>query len=270
MTEWQALALGAVQGLTEFLPVSSTAHLRVVPAAFGWPDAGAAFTAVTQLGTLAAVLWYFRRDVARLARGFLLGLRRRQLFDGADSRTAWMIIVGTVPVVAAGLLLKDKIEGPFRSLYVIAGALIGLALVLWLAEWLARGRAGRPLERLTWADAVWIGIAQAFALVPGASRSGVTLTGGLLCGLDRAAAARYSFLLSLPSIFGAGVYELVSEWGQLAGVGIGNLVIATAAAGVVGYAAVAFLISYLKTHTTAVFIVYRIMLGVVIFVWLLS
>jgi undecaprenyl-diphosphatase len=260
MTSWQALILGIVQGLTEFLPISSTAHLRVVPALLGWPDPGAAFTAVTQIGTLVAVLAYFREDIVRLTRGVFLG--------NADGRLAWMIVAGTVPIVFAGVFLKRYIEGPFRSLYVIAAALIALALVLMAAEvrlrWRTRrGEPLRELPELTWGDALLVGLAQALALVPGTSRSGITLTAGLLLGLSRPTAARFSFLLSLPSVLAAAVYELYKERDDLLAsqADAFNLTLATVVAGVVGYAAIAFLMRYLKTHSTYLFIVYRVLLG---------
>lgn len=260
MTSWQALLLGIVQGLTEFLPISSTAHLRVVPALLDWPDPGAAFTAVTQIGTLVAVLAYFWADIVRLTRGIFLG--------NADGRLAWMIVAGTVPIVFAGVFLKRYIEGPFRSLYVVAAALIVLALVLMMAEvrlrWRTRqGQPLRELPELTWGDALLVGLAQALALVPGTSRSGITLTAGLLLGLSRPTAARFSFLLSLPSVLAAAVYELYKERGDLLAsrADASNLLLATVVAGVVGYAAIAFLMRYLKTHSTYLFIVYRVLLG---------
>jgi undecaprenyl-diphosphatase len=260
MTSWQALILGIVQGLTEFLPISSTAHLRVVPALLGWPDPGAAFTAVTQIGTLVAVLAYFWADIVRLTRGVFLG--------NADGRLAWMIVAGTVPIVVAGVFLKRYIEGPFRSLYVVAAALIVLALVLMVAEvrlrWRTRrGLPLRELPELTWGDALLVGLAQALALVPGTSRSGITLTAGLLLGLSRPTAARFSFLLSLPSVLAAAVYELYKERHDLLAsqADASNLLLATVVAGVVGYAAIAFLMRYLKTHSTYLFIAYRVLLG---------
>ncbi|HEY8503898.1 MAG TPA: undecaprenyl-diphosphatase UppP [Gemmataceae bacterium] len=268
MSAWQALVLGFFQGLTEFLPVSSTAHLRVVPALLGWDDPGAAFTAVVQIGTLLAVLLYFRADVARLTAAFLRGLREGDPWGSADAKQAWMIALGTVPIVVCGVLFKDDIETTLRSLYVVAGALIGLALLLLFAElWglrrRARGVAGRGLGELGWWDAVVVGLFQAAALVPGASRSGVTITGGLFRNMTRETAARFSFLLSLPSVLAAGVYELYTERAVLLAsrADLGNLLIATAASFAVGYASIAFLLSFLRRHTTGVFIAYRLLLG---------
>ncbi len=269
----QALILGALQGLTEFLPVSSTAHLRIVPALLGWEDPGAAFTAVTQWGTWLATVIYFRRDIARLTLAFLDGVFFGQPFATQDSRLAWMIAAATVPIVVFGLLLRKYIVGPFRSLNVIAAALIGLALLLLLAEVLAarrrrQGHLAKDLEHIGWTEALLVGLAQTIALVPGASRSGSTITGALFVGLDRPTAARFSFLLSLPAIFGAGLYGLVKDRKELLGSTEGalNLLIATVVAGVVGYLSIAFLIDFLKKHTTGVFIVYRIALGILLLV----
>ncbi len=274
MTTGEALFLGILQGLTEFLPISSTAHLRVIPAFLGWDDPGAAFTAVVQLGTLVAVFAYFRADVARLTVGFARSLRGPRHWN-PDGRQAWMIAVGTIPIVLCGLAFKDAIEVELRSLVVIAAALIGLALLLLCAEWgnqrrHRRGQPPRSLDDLNWADVLWIGLAQALALIPGASRSGVTLTGGLFRGFDRATAARFSFLLSLPSVLAAGVFQLVQARATLfaSSQNALNILVASFAAAVVGYLAIAFLLNYLKRHTTGLFIVYRLLLGGLILWWL--
>jgi undecaprenyl-diphosphatase len=268
VTLTEAVSLGLIQGLTEFLPISSTAHLRVVPALVGWDDPGAAFTAVIQLGTLVAVLLYFRHDIARLTMAWLVGLRLGRPFLTHDAKLAWMIAVGTVPVVACGLLFKDAIETTLRSLYVIAAAAIVFALLLMASErWVIRmRRANRPqtgVDGIHWGDAIAVGVAQAFALIPGASRSGVTITAGLFAGLTREAAARYSFLLSLPSVFGAGVYQLYKARSALLASqdDAVHIVVASAVAGVVGYASIAFLLGYLKSNSTYLFIVYRLLLG---------
>lgn len=271
MTFVESIVLGVIQGLTEYLPVSSTAHLRVLPALLGWEDPGAAFTAVIQGGTLVAVLIYFRHDIARIALAVLRGLLERKPLGPPDAKMGWMIAVGTVPVVVCGLLFEDRIEKQWRSLYVISAAAIGLALMLLAAEWLLqrRQRARQKLRGnadLGWRDAVVVGLAQAAALIPGASRSGVTITGGLFLGLTRDTAARFSFLLSLPAVFAAGVYKLYTHRQALLGsqAEVLNLVTATAVAGVVGYASIAFLLGFLKSHTTYVFIIYRLILGAVL------
>lgn len=264
----QAIVLGIVQGATEFLPISSTAHLRIVPALLGWEDPGAAFTAVIQWGTLLAVLYYFREDLLRLITGVAQGIQRGEPFQNPDAKLAWMIALGTIPIVVCGLLWKDHIETTLRDLRSICAALIGLALVMIIAEWLTQkrpdqGKKGKELSDLTAMDVLLVGIAQALALIPGTSRSGVTITAALFLGMSRFTAARFSFLLSLPAIFGAGVYELYEKRDVLLGSPsqIVSLVIATLVAGVVGYASIAFLLRYLQNHSTWLFIVYRIALG---------
>jgi undecaprenyl-diphosphatase len=271
MTRLEAVALGIIQGLTEFLPISSTAHLSVIPQLVGWQDPGAAFTAVIQWGTWVASVIYFWDDIVRLSAAFFAGLRRGRPFDTVDARLAWMIVVGTVPIVVFGLLLQKYIKHEFRSLYVIAGAAIALSLALVAAEWVARRRqqagvGAKDLEQIGWFDSLAVGFAQVLAIIPGASRSGVTITGGLFAGLTRATAARFSFLLSLPAVFGAGAHQLWKERSVLlrGEEEVLNLAIATVVSGVVGYAAIALLIRYLKTHTTYVFVAYRIALGLAI------
>jgi undecaprenyl-diphosphatase len=254
MTLWQAIVLGIVQGLTEFLPVSSTAHLRIVPALLGWQDPGAAFTAVIQLGTLVAVLAYFAREITGITRETLTG----------KGTLGWMIAVGTVPVVVLGLLFKHHIEHTLRSLYVIAFAMIGLALLLALAEWFEKRRkALRGMGEVGWRDAIVVGCAQAVALIPGSSRSGCTITGALFMGLNRETAARFSFLLSLPAVFAAGIFELIKARHELLNTQahVIDLIAATVVSFIVGYASIAFLLGYLKKHTTWVFILYRLALG---------
>ncbi|MBQ4334987.1 MAG: undecaprenyl-diphosphate phosphatase [Myxococcaceae bacterium] len=262
MNYLQAVVLGLVQGLTEFLPISSTAHLRIVPALFGWRDPGSAFSAIIQIGTTAAVIAYFARDLWAILRDSVLGLVHRKPFETANARLGWFIILGTIPIGVAGLALKDFIEGPFRSLYVIAAAAIGLALLLLLAE--RRARHDRPIDALRLRDAILIGVAQAFALIPGASRSGVTLTAGLFAGLTREAAARYSFLLSVPATLAAGLFELRHLMGDTPALEAGPLAVGTISAFVFGLAAIAWMLKFLRTHTTKAFIAYRVALGVLI------
>jgi undecaprenyl-diphosphatase len=273
----EAIVLGIVQGLTEFLPISSSAHLRIVPALLGWEDRGAAFTAVIQCGTLAAVLAYFREDIIRIGRAWTLGIVRARPAHDLDARMGWMMIAGTVPIVVCGLLFKVQIETTLRSLYVVAGAMIGLAVLLALAEgvvnWRARrGARQKQLADITWADALVTGLAQALALVPGSSRSGVTITAGLLQGMSRETAARFSFLLSLPAVFAAGMYQLYKQRGELLSTQQDALALAlcTAVSAAVGYASIAFLLSYLKSHSTYVFIAYRLVAGALILWWLWS
>ncbi|HLN33346.1 MAG TPA: undecaprenyl-diphosphatase UppP [Gemmataceae bacterium] len=277
MTFFQALVIGIIQGLTEFLPVSSNAHIRIVPALLQWDDPGAAFTAVIQWGTLVAVMIYFRHDIIHFTRAVISETLRGEFCASPNSRMAWMIAVGTVPVVVFGLLFKHRIETTLRSLYVISAAMIGLALVLMIAEWLVRWRQRmmykqKELGNIGWLDAVIIGFAQALALIPGASRSGVTITGGLFQGLTRETAARFSFLLSLPSVFGAGLFELYKESDKLLATQdhLSNLITATVVSGIVGYATIAFLLNYLKKHSTYLFIIYRVVLGSILLILLFT
>jgi undecaprenyl-diphosphatase len=261
MDTFQAIVLGIVQGLTEFLPVSSSGHLRIVPAFAGWEDPGAAFTAVIQLGTLLAVLIYFRTDLWNITRGFLRSLRDPQARGTHEARMGWLLIIGTIPIVIFGVVFKDQIESGARSLYLIGTMLIVLGLVLLLAERVSR--RDRELESLTMRDGVIIGFAQAAALVPGVSRSGATLSAGLFLNFDRAAAARYSFLLSVPAVVLSGAFEM-RHIGDGDGAGAAATAIATLLAFVVGYASIAFLLRYLTTHSTAVFVAYRVVLGALV------
>jgi undecaprenyl-diphosphatase len=261
MSAFEAVVLGIVQGLTEFLPISSTAHLRIVPAFVGWDDPGAAFTAVVQLGTMAAVLLYFREDLLRIVRTWLASLRRPELRRELDARLGWYIGLGTIPIAILGLIFSDQIESGGRNLFVIGSTLIVLGLALAWAERVARRERG--IESLDARDGTVIGVAQAAALVPGVSRSGATITAGLLRGLDREAAARYSFLLSVPAVVLSGLFEL-RHIGGAGHPGAGAAVLATALAFVVGYASIAWLLRFLVRHSTAVFTVYRVILGTLV------
>ena len=261
MSLLEAIVLGIVQGLTEFLPISSTAHLRIVPAFAGWEDPGAAFTAVTQLGTLAAVLLYFRRDLLGIARAWLAGLRDPVRRATAESRLGWYILVGTIPILVFGFLFSDQIETGARNLRLIGTTMIVLGLVLLAAEKV--GTRSRELDTLRWRDGILVGFAQAAALVPGVSRSGATISAGLFLGLERAAAARYSFLLSVPAVVLSGLYELRDIGGD-SNATVGATALATVLAFVVGYASIAFLLRYLATHTVYVFVAYRIALGALV------
>jgi undecaprenyl-diphosphatase len=257
----EAVVLGLVQGLTEFLPISSTAHLRIVPAFFGWPDPGAAFTAVTQLGTMAAVLAYFWRDLGRIASAWLRGLRDPAVRRTLDARMGWYIGLGTVPIVVFGFAFQHQIETSARSLVLIASALIVFGVVLLAAD--LTGSKRRGIDSLTGRDGAVIGFAQALALIPGVSRSGATITAGLLLGLDRAAAARYSFLLSVPAVVLSGLFEL-PDVARAGGASVPATALATLLAFAAGYASIAFLLRFLVTHTTAVFVAYRTVLGIVV------
>jgi len=263
---FKAIVYGIIQGLTEFIPISSTAHLRVIPALLNWGDEGAAFTAVIQMGTLIATLIFFRKDIGAIISGFLKALKSKNYFSEPHSRIFILIIIGTIPIGICGLLLKDFIEGDARGLYVISGALIILAIFLFIAEKVSSKK--KDLSDITIKDGIIIGLAQALALIPGSSRSGVTITGGLFCGLKRDVTARYSFLLSIPAIGLSGLYELYTERHELLNESLMSLLIATVVSGIVGYFSIAFLISYLKRKSTMLFIIYRIVLGLIILVLL--
>lgn len=258
----KAIVLGTVQGLTEFIPISSTAHLRVVPALLGWKDIGAAYTAVIQVGTLIATVVYFRKDIIFLLDGFRNAVKRRDVRQNNESRILMLIIIGTIPIGICGLLFKKFIEGDARGLYVISAALIILAVILFIAE--KTGSKSKGIGQLTVKDGLIIGLAQALALIPGSSRSGVTITAGLFRGLRRDDAARFSFLLSLPAIFLSGMYELYKERHVLLDENFFGLVIATFVSGLVGYYAIDFLLNYLRTRSNMIFIIYRIALGILI------
>lgn len=273
----EIIVLAIVQGLTEFLPISSTAHLRIVPALLGWEDPGAAFTAVIQIGTLAAVLTYFWRDVVRIIAAMLADLRHGKLATTHDAQLGWMIAVGTLPIIICGLLFKSAIKTTLRSLWVMSAALAGVAILLAIAELFVRRRQaagieGRSFEQVTWRDAIVVGLAQASALVPGTSRSGATILGGLGCGLSREAAARFSFLLSIPSILAAGLYELLEAREELFATREHAITLAVAlvVTAIVGYATIPWLLGFLRRHSTFVFIVYRLLLAGLLVILLMN
>lgn len=265
MNIFQASVLGIVQGLTEFLPVSSSAHLRVVPALLGWDDPGAAFTAVTQIGTEAAVLIYFRHDLIRMARAWWTSLRERTFLRSTDpdARLAWYVALGTVPIGVLGLLLEDLIESSFRDLRVTATMLIVIGLGLLVAE--RMGNARKQTEDMTLRDAITLGFAQALALIPGVSRSGATISGGLLLGYDRVAATRFAFLLAIPAVVLSGLFKLPDAFGG-DGPGWGATLSATALAFVTGYAAIAWLLRYISKNSFLPFVIYRVALGLLLWV----
>jgi undecaprenyl-diphosphatase len=264
MSLFEAIILGVVQGLTEFLPISSTGHLRIVPAFVGWDDPGAAFTAVIQLGTTAAVLIYFRHDLLRIARAWLLSLRDPRVRGELDARLGWYIILGTIPIGIFGLIFKDQIETGARDLYLIGAALIVFGLVMLAADRTAQQKRG--IEDMTSRDGVMIGVAQAFALVPGVSRSGATISAGLFAGLNRAAAARYSFLLSTPAVVLSALFELRKFVGgsEHTDAGAFSLVVGTVFAFIVGYWSIAFLLRWVSRHGLGLFVAYRISLGTLV------
>ncbi|MEV0373513.1 undecaprenyl-diphosphate phosphatase [Streptomyces sp. NPDC050636] len=273
MTWFESFVLGLVQGLTEFLPISSSAHLRLTAAFAGWHDPGAAFTAITQIGTEAAVIIYFRKDIGRIISTWARSLFNRELRHNHDAQMGWLVIVGSIPIGVLGLTLKDAIEGPFRDLRLIATTLIVMGVVLGIADRLAardelggRHRAAKQrksLDDLTVRDGLLYGVCQAMALVPGVSRSGATISGGLLMGYTRESAARYSFLLAIPAVVASGVFEL-KDAGE-GHVSWGPTIFATLIAFVVGYAVIAWFMKFISTKSFMPFVIYRILLGIVLF-----
>lgn len=278
MSLFEAIILGIVQGVTEFLPISSTGHLTLAGKLMDLigqpnhlisldnPEHWTAFMAVVQLGTLAAVFIYFLKDIINIIGSFLKeNLKERRSFvnQSLDSRLGWLIIIGTVPVVIIGLSFKHLIEGSLtKNLWVISGSLIILAIILFIAEKTAKFK--KEIKDITIKDAIIIGIAQSLALIPGSSRSGTTITGGLFMGLKRESAARFSFLLSIPAVFASGLLELKESLPYIHGEMLLNLIVSTAVAGICGYMAIDFLLKFLKKNTTYVFIAYRIILGIII------
>jgi undecaprenyl-diphosphatase len=261
MSSLEAIVLGLVQGLTEFLPISSSGHLRIVPALLGWEDPGAGFTAVIQLGTMAAVLIYFRADLWRIALAWLRELRTPIPRASSDARLGWFIVLGTIPISVFGIAFSSQIESGARSLYLIGSALILFSFVMLAAERV--GTRKRLIDDMNGRDGFFIGMFQALALIPGVSRSGSTISAGLFRGFDRVAAARYSFLLSIPAVVLSGLFEL-RKVGEDGSPGVVATVIATLVAFVTGYAAIAWLIRYLGQHSLGIFVVYRIALGVLV------
>jgi undecaprenyl-diphosphatase len=261
MTITEAIILGLVQGLTEFIPISSTAHLLIVPQVLGWGDPGAAVSAVIQFGTLLAAIIYFFGDIVRLIGGFFRGLITRRPLADVDSREAWLVVIGTIPIVVLGLLFKKHIESTFRGLWIVTTMVIVVAILMQIAEGYAKRRQLRGFDDMTVMDSIVIGLGQCLALIPGSSRSGSTIMPAIFRGIDRPTAARYSFLLSIPAVGGAGVLELIKERHVLGQLGWTPIIVAIVVAFISGYASIWFLIRYLRTHTTHVFIYYRYVLG---------
>jgi undecaprenyl-diphosphatase len=263
MTDWaQAAVLGFLQGLTEFLPISSSAHLRIFPELVGWDDPGAAFTAVIQIGTETAVIIYFAADIWRIVRAWTLSLIGGRDWDPQDARMGWFVIVGSLPIVAAGIALKDVIEGSFRSLWIVGTTLVLLGVVLGVADRL--GAKNRPIQALTLPHAVAFGMAQALALVPGVSRSGATISMGLFLGYERAACARFAFLLAIPAVLGAGLFEWPAALAEGSEYALGPLLLATVIAFGVGYAVIAWLMRWLERGSYLPFVIYRVLLGLLV------
>jgi undecaprenyl-diphosphatase len=264
MSWLQVVVLSVVQGLTEFLPVSSSGHLAIVSRLFFADDAGASFTAVTQLGTEVAVLLYFARDIARIVKAWFAGLFNAAARN-ADYRLGWYVIIGTIPIGVLGLLFKDEIRTGARNLWVIAIALVVFSAVIAAAEYF--GRQTRHVEQLTWRDSVIVGLAQCLALVPGVSRSGATISAGLFLGQDRELAARFGFLLAIPAVFASGLFSLPDAFHPV-GEGMSasgpQLLVATLIAFVIGFAAVAWFLQFLVRHSMYWFVAYRVVVGAVV------
>lgn len=267
MNWFEAIFLGLVQGLTEFLPISSSAHLRIVGELLpGAQDPGAAFTAITQLGTETAVAVYFWKDIVRIIKSWFGSLFGRVPRSDPDARMGWLIIIGSLPIAVLGLLFQDQIESTFRSLWIVATMLIVFGILLAIAD--AVGRQQRTLDQLTYRHGILYGFAQALALIPGVSRSGGTITAGLLMGYTREAAARYAFLLAIPAVFASGLFQLVKAIGEpmpYTGLQTGA---ATVVAFVVGFIIIGWFLRYVSTRSYRLFVWYRILLGICIYLLL--
>ncbi|HET6672204.1 MAG TPA: undecaprenyl-diphosphate phosphatase [Agromyces sp.] len=263
----EALILGLVQGLTEFLPISSSAHLRILGEFLpGAQDPGAAFTAIVQIGTEAAVVVFFWRDIVRIISHWFGSFTGRVPRNDPDARMGWLIIAGSIPIVVLGIMFQDEIETSLRSLWIVATMLVVFGIILGLADW--AGAKRRRLDQLTVPHGIAFGFAQALALVPGVSRSGGTITMGLFLGYERAAAARYAFLLAIPAVFGSGFFQLFKSWGEPAVYGPLETAVATLVAFVVAILVIAFFMSYISKRSFLPFVIYRIVLGGLLFVLL--
>jgi undecaprenyl-diphosphatase len=261
---FRAVVLGVLQGLTEFLPISSSAHLRIFPELFGWGDPGAAFTAVVQIGTELAVLLYFRKDIWRIGSAWIRSLYDPSWRGHQDSRMGWYIIVGSLPIVALGITLKDVIENDFRSLWIIGTTLIVLGIVLGVADRV--GAQKRKIGDMSLQHAVVLGCAQALALIPGVSRSGATISMGRFLGYEREAATRFAFLLAIPAVIGAGLFQLPEIPGGENAYGVVPTLVGTVVSFVVGYAAIAWLLRWVTTRSYLPFVIYRVGLGTLVLV----
>ncbi|MDO5627330.1 MAG: undecaprenyl-diphosphate phosphatase [Mobilicoccus sp.] len=262
--DWaEAITLGVVQGLTEFLPVSSSAHVSVVGRFFGGTDPGAAFTAITQLGTEAAVLIYFRKDIVRIIKKWCLAIAGKLPHKDPDVRLGWMVIVGSIPIGVLGILLRDLITGPFRNLWITATMLLVFAIVIAIADRTAKQT--KEIKDLTVKDGIFYGLFQALALIPGVSRSGGTIAGGLFMGYTREAAARYSFLLAIPAVLASGFDQLFDIATDPVEPAWAQIFVATLVSFVIGYAVIAWLLRYISTHDFTIFVWYRIAIALVLF-----
>ncbi len=259
----QSIVIGIIEGLTEFLPVSSTAHMDIFPQLFGWEDPGSAFSAVVQLGPILAIVAYFRHDILKYLKGMMKDPNPFHIDpENTDAKMGWYAICATPPVLLAGKILEKKIDSSFRGLGIVAGALIVGSLVLWFAEQI--GKRNKVMESMTFGEAMTVGVAQAIALIPGVSRSGATMTASLFLNFDRESATRFSFLLSVPALTAAGIYKLIKD--VLHAPNLKELVVpytvGTVVAGLTAYAVIHWFLGYVRKHNTNIFIIYRILLGV--------
>lgn len=273
---WEAIVLGILQGLTEFLPISSSAHLSIFgQLLFDGRDPGAAFTAVTQIGTEAAVLVYFWKDITRIIKRWCLALAGKVPQSDPDVRIGWLVIIGSIPIVALGLIFQDAIDTSLRNLWITVAMLAGFGVVILIADLVSERRGNeREMRELTWKHGLLLGLWQAAALIPGVSRSGATISGGLFMGYKRPDAARYAFLLAVPAVFGSGFYKLKDIGSEAATgahvIGWGPTILATVIAFAIGYAVIAWLLRFISTHSFRPFVYYRLGLAAVVAALLLT
>jgi undecaprenyl-diphosphatase len=265
---FEALVLGVLQGLTEFLPISSSAHISIVGQFFGGDDPGAAFTAISQLGTETAVIIYFRREIASIIKHWSLSLLGKVPRNHPQARMGWLVIIGSLPIVILGVLFQDAIDHALRNLWITVAMLAGFGLIIGGVDRLARN--ARPLEGLTWGHGIIFGLAQSLALIPGVSRSGATITAGLAMGYTREAAARYSFLLAIPAVVGSGFFKLFDISSDPTPPAWGPIALATVVAFCIGFAVIHWLLRYISTHNFAPFVIYRLVLATVVTALLLT
>jgi undecaprenyl-diphosphatase len=264
----EALVLGIVQGLTEFLPISSSAHLSIVGQFYGGVDPGSAFTAISQLGTESAVIIYFRKDIWKIIKHWCLALVGRMPRDDPEARMGWLVIIGSIPIVVLGLLFQDQIDHALRNLWITTAMLAGFGVVIGIADHYAKNI--RPLESLTWGHGILFGLAQSLALIPGVSRSGATIAAGLALGYKREAAAKYAFLLAIPAVVGSGFFKLFDISSDPVEPAWGPIILATVVAFGVGLAVIHWLLKYVSTHTFKPFVIYRLCLAALVAVLLLT
>ncbi|MFP5282510.1 MAG: undecaprenyl-diphosphate phosphatase [Actinomycetes bacterium] len=264
----EALVLGVVQGLTEFLPISSSAHLSIIGQFYGGTDPGSAFTAISQLGTETAVILYFRRDIGLIIKNWSLALVGKIPRDDPEARMGWLVILGSIPIVVLGVLFQDAIDYALRNLWITAAMLAGFGVIIGVADRLARNV--RTLDRLTWRHGVLYGLAQSLALIPGVSRSGATIAAGLALGYRREAAAKYAFLLAIPAVVGSGFFKLFDISADPVEPAWGPIILATVTAFAIGYAVIAWLLRYVSTHNFLPFVIYRIGLAALVAALLLT